>query len=105
MLLRIRQRLINMPNADYLKLWLQSLTNKLDKANNKPSPYDTPLCRLVDCLQTELWNNSWLAPALTSSLPVQSVVNKDAIPQESKITINENSTNFYDAVEDMLKSL
>lgn len=105
LLLRIRQRLINMPNADYLKLWLQSLTNELDKANNTPSPYDTPLCRLVAGLQTELWNNSWLVPALASSLPVQSVVNKDAIPQESKITINENSTNFYDAIEDALNSL
>ena len=56
-------------------------------------------------LQTELWNNSWLVPALANSLPVQSVVNKDAIPQESKITINENSTNFYDAIEDALNSL
>ena len=42
LLLRIRQRLINMPNAEYLKLWLQSLTNKLDKANNTPSPSTLP---------------------------------------------------------------
>jgi hypothetical protein len=54
------------------------------------------LCRIVMGEKVELWNNSWLKPALTAHLPLESIVDKDTLKKnDSVITFRETRT-YYD---------
>lgn len=92
---KVYAKLRNQPNSTYNQLWLQNITYQRDKKQRR-CPYDMRLCRLVMGEKVELWNNSWLKPALTASLPLASIVDKDTLKKnDSVITFRETRT-YYD---------
>ena len=94
---RIRQRLLTLPNSDYLKLWLQALTFSLDKEANE-CPYDTPLCQLAAGKRSDLWDNSWLKPSICKKFSANSIVATDETPQDTMVKIH--ATSIYDLDDD-----
>lgn len=94
---RIRQRLLSLPNSDYLKLWLQALTFSLDKEAND-CPYDTALCQLAAGKRSDLWDNSWLKPSISKHLSASSIVATDETPQNTMVKIH--TTSIYDLDDD-----
>ena len=75
---KVRDRLINLPNSTYSKLWLQNMTLKQDRIDKK-CPYDSHLCRLAMREEIALWNNSWLKEEFTDKFPQASVVNEETV--------------------------
>ena len=81
---KVYAKLRNQPNSTYSQLWLQNITYHRDKEQNK-CPYDMLLCRLVMGEEVELWNNSWLKPELTDSIPLASIVDKETLENTTPI--------------------
>lgn len=76
---KVYAKLCNQPNSDYDQLWLQNITYQNDKKKGT-SPYNIRLCQLVANKNIEpLWNNQWLEQSLHSSLPYDSIVNREIL--------------------------
>ena len=76
---KVYAKLCNQPNSDYDRLWLQNITYQNDKKKGT-SPYNIRLCQLVANKNIEpLWNNQWLEQSLHSSLPYDSIVNREIL--------------------------
>lgn len=76
---KVYAKLCNQPNSDYDQLWLQNITYQNDKKMGT-SPYNIRLCQLVANKNIEpLWNNQWLEQSLHSSLPYDSIVNREIL--------------------------
>lgn len=74
---QVYNNLRQLPNSAYIQLWLQILTHSIDdpSINN----YDTPLCKVVNTPKDQLvnlWNNSWLTPAIADKLPTGTVLDR-----------------------------
>lgn len=81
----VYHKLCNQPNSDYNQLWLQNMTYTRDKALGT-SPYTLRLCQLVAGREAApLWNNDWLHPSLTASLPYDTVVDPSTLQQVTPI--------------------
>ena len=87
---KVYAKLCNQPNSDYNQLWLQNITYQNDKKKGT-SPYNIRLCQLVANKNIEpLWNNQWLEQRLHSSLPYDSIVNREILKKiTSVITFRE----------------
>lgn len=87
---KVYAKLCNQPNSDYNQLWLQNITYQNDKKEGT-SPYNIRLCQLVANKNIEpLWNNQWLEQSLHSSLPYDSIVNREILKKiTSVITFRE----------------
>lgn len=87
---KVYVKLCNQPNSDYNQLWLQNITYQNDKKKGT-SPYNIRLCQLVANKNIEpLWNNQWLEQSLHSSLPYDSIVNREILKKiTSVITFRE----------------
>lgn len=87
---KVYAKLCNQPNSDYNQLWLQNITYQNDKKKGT-SPYNIRLCQLVANKNIEpLWNNQWLEQSLHSSLPYDSIVNREILKKiTSVITFRE----------------
>ena len=87
---KVYAKLCNQPNSDYDQLWLQNITYQNDKKKGT-SPYNIRLCQLVANKNIEpLWNNQWLEQSLHSSLPYDSIVNREILKKiTSVITFRE----------------
>lgn len=92
---KVYAKLRNQPNSTYNQLWLQNITYQRDKKQRK-CPYDMRLCRLVMGEKVELWNNSWLKPALTASLPLASIVDKDTLKKNDSVITFREARTYYD---------
>lgn len=76
---KVYAKLCNQPNSDYDQLWLQNITYQNDKKKGT-SPYNIRLCQLVANKNIEpLWNNQWLEQSSHSSLPYDSIVNREIL--------------------------
>ncbi len=76
---KVYAKLCNQPNSDYDQLWLQNITYQDDKKKGT-STYNIRLCQLVANKNIEpLWNNQWLEQSLHSSLPYDSIVNREIL--------------------------
>lgn len=81
---KVYAKLRHQPNSTYSQLWLQNITFQRDKKQHK-CPYDMRLCRLVMGKKVELWNNSWLKPALTARFPLASIVDKETLKKVTPV--------------------
>lgn len=82
---KIYNKLRHSPNSAYMQLWLQTLTyaTGIEEIND----YDVPLCNIVKTPNAELWNNSWLDPAIAAGLPVGSVFNRQRLEDSGQVII------------------
>lgn len=90
---KIRKKAKNMPNIDYLEVFLQRLTVK-----NKPGlEYKSRLCQLVYEPGTRIWNSSWL----DAKLEDPKIVNHKMIREMNFVVPPEEVEVFfeYDAAE------
>ncbi len=79
----VYNRLRHLPNSSFLQLWLQNLTYATGiKAINS---YDSPLCRVVESPKAELWNNSWLDPAIAAALPTATICDRTKLRDAGQI--------------------
>ena len=82
---KVYAKLCNQPNSDYNQLWLQNITYQNDKKKGT-SPYNIRLCQLVANKNIEpLWNNQWLEQSLHSSLPYDSIVNREILKKITSV--------------------
>lgn len=91
---KVYAKLRNQPNSTYNQLWLQNITYQRDKKQRK-CPYDMRLCRLVMGEKVELWNNSWLKPALIARLPLTSIVDNETLKKVTPV-ITFRETRAYE---------
>lgn len=91
---KVYAKLRNQPNSTYSQLWLQNITFQRDKKQRK-CPYDMRLCRLVMGEKVELWNNSWLKPALIARLPLTSIVDNETLKKVTPV-ITFRETRAYE---------
>lgn len=90
---KVRTRLISQPNSTYTQLWLQNMTYSLDSQQGT-APYDVSLCRIAAGEDIELWDNTWLSPALTEGFPQASIVDRDLLANLTPI-ITFRETRVY----------
>lgn len=81
---KVRTKLRNQYNANYLEIWLQNMTYNLDCIHDE-SKYEMPLCRLVMNDRITLWNNAWLTQPLTFHFPQRSIVNRKLLKELSPV--------------------
>lgn len=74
----VYMQLTNLPNSDYLKIWLQNLTLPRELQTND-CPYKVPLCRAVHDKDIMLWNNSWLRVELTVNFCKHSFIDHEVL--------------------------
>ncbi len=96
---KVYVKLCKQHNSNYNQLWLQNITYTQDK-KRKQSPYTLRLCKLVMGDDTEsLWNNKWLKPELTSSLPNDSIVNKETLKKVTPVIMFRETRAYMDVME------
>lgn len=91
---KVCARLINRPNSDYDKIWLQNITYHRDKKAGE-CPYDVPLCQLVMGKRIKLWNNDWLQPAFTKGLPMASICDKTLLKKLTPVITFRETRVYY----------
>lgn len=79
---RVYHKLRNLPNSEYVQLWLQTLTYPSDDSINQ---YDMPLCQLHKDAKTKLWNNSWINSEIESGMPYYSILNVKKLKETAQI--------------------
>lgn len=57
-ILKIKNKFSQLPNTNYLNVWLQRLTLKIDPA----IPYTGKLCEKIMDRNVAVWNSDWLNP-------------------------------------------
>lgn len=91
---KVCARLINRPNSDYDKIWLQNITYKRDKEADD-CPYDVPLCQLVMGRRIKLWNNDWIKPMLTKGLPIGTICDKKLLRKLTPVITFRETRAYY----------
>lgn len=88
---KIRAKFSNMPNCEFIDIWLQRITCKI-----APSiPYDALICQSIYNAQVKLWNYSWVTdPALRSQLENVSIVDMNEI-QNMPNVISQYEYNIF----------
>ena len=95
----VRRKIQRMPYNGYLEIWLQRVV--LPSAHESAFVSNEPICKLVAGLETELWNNNWIASQkLKEALDIKSIVVADPIslpavvqPEEVKL-FREKAENY-----------
>lgn len=96
LILQVYQKLCNIPNSTYIKIWLQNLTYKLDKEQGNTTRYHNRLCQLVmNNTTTPLWNTSWLLPELTKGIPYKDIINNKELKASTPV-IKLKEKSIYD---------
>lgn len=78
----VYHKLRNLPNSEYVQLWLQTLTYPADDSINQ---YDMPLCQLLNNVETKLWNNSWINSEIESDMPYSTILNVKKLKKTAQI--------------------
>lgn len=77
----INKRFSTIPNTGHIKIWLQRVTIKLDRAKE----YEEPLCQLVNDDSVELWNSEWLNLDLQKIMNEAELIDEDVIDEIDEI--------------------
>ena len=80
----IVKRILDLPNNEYLQIWLQAMTYLMDK-KRKDSPYTNRICKIVMGANIELWNTEWLKEDLTKGIPQSCICNKNKLSKAKSI--------------------
>lgn len=95
---KVFAKLCKQHNSEYNQLWLQNMTYTRDKKRKK-TPYTLRLCKLVMGDSSEpLWNNGWLKPEYTSSLPYGSIVNKETLKKVTPVIMFRETRAYNDSL-------
>ena len=78
----VYRKLRNLPNSEYVQLWLQTLTYPACESINQ---YDMPLCQLLKDAKPKLWNNSWINSEIESGMPYSSILNVNKLKKTAQI--------------------
>ena len=73
---RIRKRFSQMPNTEYVQIWLQRVSYPFDASID----FQFPLCKLVRSDDAQVWNNEWI-----SSSSVREAISSNSIIDRSSL--------------------
>ena len=95
---KVFTKLCKQHNSEYNQLWLQNITYTRDKKRKK-TPYTLRLCKLVMGESGEpLWNNGWLKPEYTRSLPYDSIVNQETLKKVTPVIMFRETRAYNDSL-------
>ncbi len=95
---KVFAKLCKQHNSEYNQLWLQNITYTRDKKRKK-TPYTLRLCKLVMGDSSEpLWNNGWLKPEYTRSLPYDSIVNQETLKKVTPVIMFRETRAYNDSL-------
>ena len=95
---KVFAKLCKQHNSEYNQLWLQNMTYTRDKKRKK-TPYTLRLCKLVMGDSSEpLWNNGWLKPEYTRSLPYDSIVNQETLKKVTPVIMFRETRAYNDSL-------
>ncbi len=81
-IMKIRKRFDDIPNTEYLEIWLQRITLPY----NIPDEHQTLFCKIVAREPAILWKNDWLkAGTLTNQLTRNPIVDQEEISKLTKV--------------------
>jgi len=83
----IKNKFSQLPNTNYLNIWLQRLTIKIDPTIT----YSGELCKKVVDKNVVVWNSDWLNPKFKKIIEESIIVNNDVI-EKIKIIFSEEET-------------
>lgn len=92
---KVKSRLLNLPNRDYVEIWLQNLTLPYDKGKG----YSSKMCALVCGEASELWNISWLDEDIIKSVSISKVINSKILKNLSPV-VSFREAKAYDAMQE-----
>ena len=73
----INYRFEKIPNTGHIKIWLQRITIKTDRAIE----YDELLCKRVNDNSIKIWNTKWLNNDLENIINQTNIINEDVISE------------------------
>jgi RNA-directed DNA polymerase len=76
-ILKIRDKFNQLPNTDYLNIWLQRITYKIDPSID----YSGRLCEKVLDNRIQIWNSDWLITKIRTILEETEIIDRDFIEQ------------------------
>lgn len=87
-ILKIRNKFEQLPNTNYLDVWLQRLTLKIDK----DIIYSGKLCEKVIDNSLPIWNSDWLNPRIKKLIEDTSIIDVEKI-EKLEISFTESEIN------------
>lgn len=87
LLLKIKDKFSQLPNTNYLNIWLQRITLKVDST----IIYSGKLCEKVLDNNVAIWNSDWLNPKIKKLVEEAEVIKSDVI-KKIEITFSEEET-------------
>ena len=92
LVLKITNKFNQLPNTNYLNIWLQRLTLKIDPTIS----YSGKLCEKVITRNTVLWNSEWLNPKFKKIVEETEIISNEII---EKLQVNFSKTETEQLVE------
>jgi hypothetical protein len=86
-IVKIKNKFNQLPNTDYLDVWLQRLTLKIDIDVN----YSGKLCEKVIDNSATVWNSNWLNPKFKKLIENSSIINNEKI-KNLEISFSKSET-------------
>jgi RNA-directed DNA polymerase len=86
-LIKIKDRFSLLPNTNYLNIWLQRITLKVDST----IAYSGKLCEKVHDNSVPIWNSDWLNPKIKKLVEETEIINNDVI-KNIDITLSQEET-------------
>jgi hypothetical protein len=75
LLIKIKDKFSQLPNTDYLNIWLQRITLKVDPAIT----YSGKMCEKVLNNGIQIWNSDWLNPKIKKLIGETEIIKTDVI--------------------------
>lgn len=78
------KRILELPNNDYLQIWLQAMTYTIDKKEDE-NHYTNSICKIVMGKKVDIWNIDWLKDDLQKGIKQNEICNKTNLPETESI--------------------
>jgi RNA-directed DNA polymerase len=85
LLIKIKNKFNQLPNTDYLNVWLQRITLKVDPSIT----YSGKLCEKVLDNSVQIWNSDWLNHKIKKLLEESEIIKRDII-EKMDVTLSDN---------------
>ena len=87
LLIKIKDKFSQLPNTNYLNIWLQRITLKVDSTIT----YSGKLCEKVHDNNVKIWNSDWLNPKIKKIVEKTEIIKRDVI-KKIKISFSKKET-------------
>lgn len=87
LLIKIKDKFSQLPNTNYLNIWLQRITLKVDPT----IIYSDKLCKKVTDSNVIIWNSDWLNPKIKKLVEETEIIKSDVI-EKIDIAFSEEET-------------